>query len=323
MKLLVTGGAGYIGSHTIKHLKKNGFSDIVVLDNLENGHAKVCEMLGVEVIKSDLRDFQSLKSLNSKYQFEACLHFAAYASVGESVKDPLKYFLNNYVGSLNLLNYLISKNCKYFVLSSTSEVYGEAEYLPIDENHPLNPTNPYGVSKKMVEDILKWFDSAYGLKFAALRYFNAAGCDVDGEIGELHNPENHLIPNAILAALGKKEFKLTCAKVDTPDNTPIRDYVHVDDLADAHVRALKYLANGGVSDFFNLGTGKGYSVLEVVNAVEKISSKILPKEYGEARAGEPAQKFASNQKARKILMWNPKYNLEDMVKTTYDFLGRN
>ena len=246
------------------------------------------------MITCDLRDKDSLQTLD-KYQFDACLHFAAYALVGESIKDPAKYFLNNYVGSLNLLNYLISKHCKYFVLSSTSEVYGEAEYLPIDEKHPLNPTNPYGASKKMVEETLKWFGLAYGLKFVALRYFNAAGCDIEGKIGEMHQPENHLIPNAVLGALGKKEFKLTCAKVDTPDQTPIRDYVHVDDLADAHVKALKYLSDGGASDFFNLGTGKGYSVLEVVNTVEKISDKELSKEYGESRAGEPAQKFASNE----------------------------
>ncbi len=317
-RILVTGGAGYIGSHVARLLKESGY-EVTIFDNLEASDYVISTKLGIEIIEDDLRDISGLEALNNR-QFDACLHFAAYASVGDSIKNPEKYFENNVVGSTNLISYLVEHNCPNFIFSSTSEVYGEAKYLPIDEKHPLEPINPYGLSKRMVEQMLEWADKAGKLKYVSLRYFNAAGCSLDGLIGEDHEPEGHLIPNAVLGGLGKKEFKLTCSKVDTPDKTPIRDYVHVLDLADAHLKALEYLLSGNNSDQFNLGTGAGYSVLQVVEAVEKITGATIEKNYGETRAGESAQKFASNEKAKQILGWNPKYNLDDMVETTYKYL---
>jgi len=311
--ILVTGGAGYIGSHTVKALLKEGYK-VVVFDNLEQGHKETIN--DAVLITGDIRNPEDLKKLDN-YQIEACLHFSAYALVGESVKDPAKYFKNNVVGSFNLINYLNSRGVKKFILSSTSEVYGEARYLPIDENHQLAPTNPYGLSKFMVEKFLLWFNSAYNFKSVILRYFNAGGAAMDGSNGETHNPETHLIPNAILGAMGKKEFEFTFSKVDTPDGSPIRDYVHVEDLATAHLLALKYLEDGFESDCFNLGTGKGYSVLEVACEIEKVTGVKLPQKFGETRAGEPAKKYASYNKAQKILGWNPKYGLADIIQSAY------
>ena len=324
MTILITGGAGYIGSHVVRLFKEKGHN-VVVFDNLEGGSSEIPKKLGAEIVQGDLREPSIVNALNNyprsgTGKFDACLHFAAYASVSDSVKNPEIYFENNVAGSTNLISYLIKKGCPNFIFSSTSEVYGEAKYLPIDENHPLDPVNPYGLSKRMVEQVLEWASTAGKIKFVGLRYFNAAGCSLDGLIGEDHEPENHLIPNAILGALGKKEFKLTCSKVDTPDGTPVRDYIHVLDLADAHLKALEYLVNGGESDFFNLGTGSGYSVLQVIETVEKITGVTLKKVYGETRSGEPAQKYASKDKATKVLKWNPKYNLEDMVTTTHKYL---
>ncbi|MBU1104657.1 UDP-glucose 4-epimerase GalE [Candidatus Parcubacteria bacterium] len=311
--ILVTGGAGYIGSHTVKALLKEG-REVVVFDNLEQGPEDFIR--DATLIVGDIRNSNDLKKLDN-YQIDACLHFAAYASVGESVKDPSKYFKNNVVGSFNLIDYLNNRGVKKFVLSSTSEVYGEAQYLPIDESHQLNPTNPYGLSKLMVENQLSWFNKAYDFKYTALRYFNAAGASIDGSLGESHNPEYHLIPNAILGALGKKDFEFTFSKVTTPDGSPIRDFVHVEDLATAHILALRYLEGGGESDCFNLGTGKGYSVLEVASEVEKVTGVKLPQKFGTARSGEPAEKYASYQKAQKILGWNPKYGLADIIQSAY------
>lgn len=318
--ILITGGTGYIGSHVLNALYKNGQREIVVFDNLEFGNKFILEYYPeVKFVQGDLRNSEDLGKLDA-FDINSCMHFAAYASVGESISDPKKYFLNNYVGSVNLLNYLVNLNkFKNFVFSSTSEVYGEAEYVPLDEKHTLKPINPYGLSKKMVEDTLVWYQKSYGMNFVTLRYFNAAGCSVDGQIGEMHNPENHLIPNAVLGSLGLKEFKLTCSKVDTPDKTPIRDYVHVDDLADAHLKALNYLKEGNESDNFNLGSGVGYSVLEVVKEVEKVTGIKINFNSGEIRQGEPAKKYASNQKAKERLKWVPKYGLNDMIKTTFDF----
>jgi len=313
--ILVTGGAGYIGSHTVKALQKEGFK-VVVFDNLEQGHKEFLQEC--DLVVGDLRNPTDLLLLNG-YKIEACLHFSAYTSVGESVQDPSKYFLNNVIGSFNLINYLKDRGVDKFILSSTSEIYGEADYLPMDENHKLNPTNPYGLSKLMVENILSWFSRAYQFKSIILRYFNAAGASMDGTIGELHNPENHLIPNAILGALGTKEFKLTFSKVATKDGSPIRDYIHVEDLANAHVLALQKLLNGGNSDVFNLGTGNGYSVLEIISEIEKVSKVKLPREIGEIRAGEPSAKYASNIKAKQELKWNPKFSLQEIISSAYNW----
>jgi UDP-glucose 4-epimerase len=311
--ILVTGGAGYIGSHTVKALKRRGFK-VLVFDNFEQGHREF--VVDTEIVEGDLRDTEDLQKLN-EYKIDACLHFAAYTSVGESVKDPAKYFANNVVGSFNLINYLKCKGVDKFILSSTSEVYGEAQYLPIDESHTLDPTNPYGLSKLTVEHILDWFGKAYQFKSIILRYFNAAGASSDGELGEFHNPETHLIPNAILGALGKKEFKLTFSPTDTLDGSPVRDYVHIEDLAQAHILALQKLLSGGSSDVFNLGTGKGYSVLEIVSEIEKVSGVKLSREAGEIREGEPVAKFASNKKAKNGLGWEPEYGLKEIVETAY------
>ncbi len=316
--ILVTGGAGYIGSHTVRELKEKG-EEIVIFDNFENSFEEVPKKLGVKYVKGDLRNKNDLKKLDS-YKFDACLHFAAYFNVGESTLDPKKYFENNVTGTLNLLNYLISKDVKRFIFSSTSEVYGEANYLPIDEKHPLMPINPYGLSKRMVEIILEWFDEAYGMNYVSLRYFNAAGCSMDGLLGEMHKDECHLIPNVVLGVLGKKEFRLTCSnKCKTPDKTPIRDYIHVEDLARAHYLAYKYLKKSDKSDSFNLGSGKGYSVLEIIKAVENLTGVKIKKSYTTPRKGEPDKKYASNIKARKSLRWKPERTLEDIVTSTYDF----
>ncbi|MFH1388652.1 MAG: UDP-glucose 4-epimerase GalE [Patescibacteria group bacterium] len=311
--ILVTGGAGYIGGHTVKALLKEG-REVVVFDSLEHGHK---EFIGkANFILGDLKNPKDLKELDD-YQIGACLHFASYIDVGESVKYPDIYFENNVVGGYNLIDYLNKRQINKFILSSTSEVYGDAEYLPTDEVHPTNPTNPYGLSKLMVEKMLCWYSKSYNFKSVVLRYFNAAGASIDGSLGESHNPEYHLIPNAILGALGKKDFEFTYSKVDTLDGSPIRDFVHVEDLASAHILALEYLENGGKSDCFNLGTGKGYSVLEVAKEVEKVTGVKLPQKFGEARAGEPAKKYASFDKAQKILGWNPKYGLADIIQSAY------
>lgn len=316
MKVFVTGGAGYVGSFAVKVLKDSGV-EVVVFDNLENGHSGITSKLGVELIEGDLRNKEDIISaLDSS--FDAVMHFAAYACVGESTKNPPRYFQNNVAATLNLLDAMVERGVKKFIFSSSSEVYGEAEKLPLTEDMPLKSDNPYGLSKLMVEQILPWYDSFANIKFVSLRYFNAAGAALDGSIGEDHNPETHLIPNAILGALGHKEFKLTCATdLDTPDGTPIRDYTHVLDIADAHIRALDYLNEGGKSDAFNVGKGHGYSVLEVIKEVERVSGKKIPREEGEKRPGEPSAKWASNEKIKKILGWEAKYGLKEIVESAY------
>ena len=313
--ILVTGGAGYIGSHTVKALKEGGF-EVVIFDNLEQGHKEFIK--NDLLVKGDLRnpaDFLKLDNFN----IDACLHFASFTAVGESVKNPGKYYGNNLVGSFNLINYLAGRNINKFILSSTSEVYGDAQYLPLDEDHSVNPTNPYGITKMMVEKILGSFETSHNLRSVILRYFNAGGASFDLTLGEWHEPEMHLIPKAILGALGKKEFKLTYSKVDTPDGSPIRDFVHVEDLVTAHILSLRHLLSGGNSKIYNLGTGKGYSVLEIIKEVERVAGATLSKERGETRLGEPAQKYASYQKIKGELGWEPKYGLKEIIETAYNW----
>ena len=316
MKLLVTGGAGYVGSFAVKKLVDEGH-EVVVFDNLENGHAEIVSQLGAKLVEGDLRSKKDVTSaLNSS--FEAVMHFAAYTAVGPSMKDPQVYFENNIGGGLNLLSATRGAGVKYFIFSSSSEVYGEAEKLPLTEDMPLAAENPYGETKVMFERILQWHSCSYGLRYVALRYFNAAGAALDGSMGEDHDPETHLIPNAIRGALGLSEFKLTCATdLDTPDGSPIRDYTHVLDIADAHARALDYLANGGKSDAFNVGKGRGYSVLEVIKEVERVSGKKLPREKGETRKGEPSAKWASNDKIERVLGWQPQYGIKEIIESAY------
>lgn len=312
--ILVTGGAGYIGSHCVRALQNKNY-DVIVIDNLELGHQ---ESIDTDLVKADITSPPAFHSLE-KYHFDAVIHLAAYSQVGQSMENPSDYYLNNVIGSLNLLEFCRKQKIQNIIFSSTSEVYGQAQYLPLDETHPCNPVNPYGKSKYMVEQMLESYAKAHQIQFVALRYFNAAGSWPDATIGEDHQPETHLIPNAILSALGKKKFHLTCSQVDTPDKSTIRDYVHVLDLAHAHILAMEYLLNGGSSDYINLGTGNGYSTREVINTVQKITNQQFDIQPGTPRIGEAPAKYASNKKAKKILRWQPQYSLEDMIKTAYDW----
>ena len=260
--ILIVGGAGYIGSHLNKEISKKGIKT-VIFDNLSYGHRDFVKWGTFE--KGDLGNIEDIRSVFRKYPIEAVMHFAAFTYVGESVEDPQKYYLNNVKNTLNLLQVMLEENVKYFVFSSTCATYGNPVEIPITENHPQNPINPYGKGKLIVETVLKDYSDAYGLKYASLRYFNAAGADPDGDVGELHDPETHLIPLILDVAAGKREdIKIFGTDYDTPDGTCIRDYIHVTDLAEAHILALEYLQNGGKSDFFNLGNGNGFSVKEVI-----------------------------------------------------------
>lgn len=311
VRLLVTGGAGFIGSHTVHELVRLGH-EVTVFDNLRLGHPAA---VPVPVVQGELIDAQAIGGLLTDGRFEAVLHFAGYAAVGESVRDPAKYFTNNVGGSINLLNAMRDAQVELLVFSSTSEVYGEAQSLPLTEDHPKLPTNPYGESKWMVEQTLRRYSEAYGLRSIALRYFNAAGAAEDGSIGEDHSPETHLIPNAILGALGRQRFEFTCARVDTPDGTTIRDYVHVLDLASAHRLALEALRDGHATAAYNVGLGRGYSTQEVVDTVQRVAGVRFPTSQGMPRLGEPAAKYASNDLIRRQLGWQPRHDLESMVRT--------
>lgn len=305
-KILVTGGAGYIGSHTAKLLRNLGYS-VTVLDNLSTGHSNFVPDRRTLIV-GDLADKALLKSVFSNHQFDAVVHFAASAYVGESIYDPAKYYQNNVACTLNLLEAMIQAKVKKLVFSSTCAIYGEPIESLITENHPKNPINPYGMSKLVVERILQDFDSAYGLKSVALRYFNAAGADPDGEIGEDHEPETHLIPNLLLTALGKKAaFYLQGTDYPTPDGTCVRDFIHVCDLAEAHVLALDYLFNEGISNSFNLANGTGYSIKQMISCVEKITQRRVNVIEVERRKGDPSILISSSKKASIELAWRPKY----------------
>ena len=305
--ILVTGGAGYIGSHAVKALQQVGYK-IVILDNLVYGHRDIAEILGVELIIGDTNDRALLDQLFSDRQITAVMHFAAYAYVGESVTQPDKYYRNNVVGTLSLLEAMVTANIKNFVFSSTCATYGVPQQIPITEDHPQAPINPYGATKLMVERILQDFDVAYGLKSVIFRYFNAAGADPEGAIGEDHHPETHLIPLILQTALGKREA-ITVYGTDYPtdDGTCIRDYIHVNDLADAHVLGLQYLLEGNQSEIFNLGNGNGFSVKEVIDAAKRITGKPINVIFGDRRAGDPSALVGSAAKAQSILHWQPKY----------------
>ena len=300
MRVLVTGGAGYIGSHTAKALSKDGI-DPVVFDNLSRGHAEAVKW--GPLVNGDLCEPQSIRRALSDYRIEAVIHFAAYAYVGESVQEPRKYFENNVANSLHLLDAMLDAGVKRIVFSSTCATYGLPERLPIREDHPQRPVNPYGEAKLFVERAMQWYERAYGLQWVALRYFNAAGADLDGEIGEVHSPETHLIPLAAQAALGGAPLRIFGTDYPTRDGTAIRDYIHVSDLADAHVKALHYLEAEGKSAAFNLGTGRGYSVREVVNAVSRISRRSVPLVEAARRAGDPPELVADASVANAALDW--------------------
>ena len=300
MSILIVGGAGYIGSHTAKRLAQAGLEP-VVFDNLVYGH-KWAVKWG-PLIEGDLADRAHIRRVLDEHRVTAVVHFAAYAYVGESVTDPRKYYRNNVAGTLNLLDAMVDAKVRDIVFSSTCATYGDPVRVPIDEKHPQSPVNPYGETKLAIERALHWYQGAYPLRFAALRYFNAAGADPDGEVGEDHDPETHLIPLALEAALGGKALQIFGTDYPTPDGTAVRDYIHVQDLADAHVAALAKLRAGAPKLFVNLGTGRGHSVREVIAAVEKVSGRKVPARETDRRAGDPPALVADPQLAAAVLDW--------------------
>jgi len=318
MAILVCGGAGYIGSHMTAELLKNK-KEVIVLDNFEKGHRSA--ILGGKVYEGDLRDDNILDKVFGENEIEAVIDFAAYSLVGESVDEPFKYFDNNVGGTLNLLKAMRKYDVKYIVFSSTAATYGEPKSIPILENAVTYPTNPYGESKLTVEKILKWSDRAYGIKYAALRYFNAAGAHIDGIIGEDHSPETHLIPIILQVALKKRDkIFIFGDDYNTEDGTCVRDYVHVTDLANAHLLALDKIMKNNESKIYNLGNGKGFSVKEVIQVSRQVTGEKIEAEIAPRRQGDPAVLVASSKKAQDELGWKPKYNsLETIIGTAWNW----
>jgi len=303
MKILVTGGAGYIGSHVCKALEKKGF-EVIVFDNLERGHRDLVRWGALE--EGDLLDKAAIDAVFKKHEPSAVMHFAAYAYVGESVTDPAKYYRNNVIGSLNLAEAARAHGINFFIFSSTCAVYGLPPGLPITEEMPLNPINPYGNTKLAMERLLEDYGSAYGMKSVRLRYFNAAGADPDGETGEDHSPEPHLIPLVLDAAFRRREsITIYGDDYDTLDGTCLRDYIHVTDLAEAHVRALTYLLKGGDTTAINLGNSRGHSVKEVIDTTREITGREFKVVIGPRRPGDPPSLIGSNKRAEKVLGWRP------------------
>ncbi len=316
--VLVIGGAGYIGSHAARALRRAGH-EVVIFDNLSTGYEFLAE--GFELIKGDVLDGPALARVLPRA--DAIMHFAAHAYVGESVTNPKKYFHNNVEGGLSLLNAALEAGVKKIIFSSTCAVYGEPAKVPIEEDTPRQPVNPYGVSKLFFEQALEAYDRAYGFRFASLRYFNAAGADESGEIGELHDPETHLIPVALRAAAGLgPELNVFGTDYPTPDGTCIRDYIHVNDLAAAHVQALEYLAAGKESIAVNVGTGRGRSVQEVISAVEEVTEKHVPRKMRPRRPGDPPALVANPAKAQALLQWKATRSLRDAVATAWNWMER-
>lgn len=319
--ILITGGAGYIGSHlAIALLKKD--ESIVIFDNLSTGHIKTINTLkkygNLKFYQGDLLNKNDIDEVFQKEKITSVVHFAAFSQVGESVKNPKKYYRNNVVGTLNLLDSMIENNVKKIVFSSTAATYGEPTYTPIDENHPQKPINPYGKTKLMIENIMDDYDKAYGLKSVRLRYFNVAGADSNNEIGEWHEPETHLIPNILKSTFeGGKTFELYGCDYDTKDGTCVRDYINIEDLANAHILALKYLNNDGKTDYFNLGTNNGNTVKEVFGLCEDITGKKISLKQMPRRQGDPKSLIADNKKAKEILKWTPEKTLNESIKTAY------
>lgn len=314
--ILITGGAGYIGSHTAKAIRKAGFQP-VVYDNLSRGFKELVKF--GPLVVGDLHDSAMLTATLNEYKPAGCIHFAAFAYVGESVSNPGLYYRNNFGGSLNLVEALLAGGVNKIVFSSTCATYGQPDVDLISESTLQKPINPYGHSKLMVEQMLKDFDWSHNLKSVALRYFNACGADAEGEIGEMHDPEPHLIPRIIMAAQGRiPHIDVMGTDYPTPDGTAIRDYIHVEDLAKAHVLAMCNLLDGGQSDAFNLGTGKGNSVKDVIAAVRRTSNRDVPINYAPRRAGDPAKLVADTSKAKRVLGFDPQYlDIEDSVRTAF------
>lgn len=321
---LVTGGAGYIGSHMAYLLLDMGY-EVVIFDNLEVGHIEVINKMktlfkSVHFVKGDLRNKEDIDKVFKNYKIDGVIHFAAYSLVGESVIQPKKYWRNNVYGTLNLLDSMVENNVLKIVFSSTCATYGEPKYIPIDELHPQNPINPYGQTKLTVEKIMDDYSNAYNLKSVRLRYFNVAGADSKLRCGEWHNIETHLIPNILKSTINEgKTFEIFGDTYGTKDGTCIRDYIDIADLTDAHIKALKYLENGGKTDYFNLGTECGSSVMEVFECAKKITGKEIKYEIKDKREGDPATLIGNSKKAREILGWVPKHTLKDSIKNAYEW----
>ncbi|CAK1232035.1 UDP-glucose 4-epimerase GalE [Fructobacillus fructosus] len=323
MSVLVLGGAGYIGSHMVRQLLANG-QDVVVVDNLVKGH-RAAVAPEAKFYEVDIRDKKSLSEVFDKEDIEAVVHFAAFSIVPESVAEPLKYFDNNTAGMVTLLEVMQEHNVKKIVFSSTAATYGNPVHIPIKETDPQNPINPYGESKLMMEKMMGWADQAYGIKWVALRYFNVAGAMPDGSIGEDHEPETHLVPIILQAASGKRDYiEMFGDDYNTPDGFNVRDYVHVVDLADAHILALNYLKEGKPSAQFNLGSATGFSVKEMVEAARKATGVDIQAKVGPRRAGDPDILVADSTAAREVLGWKPNYdNVEDIIKTAWNWVEKH
>jgi UDP-glucose-4-epimerase GalE len=320
-RILVTGGAGYIGSHTVRLLLARGY-DVAVVDNLSRGYRH--NVPAGLLYEMDLADTGALTELMRQLQTEAVVHFAGYIAVGESMVEPARYFINNVSGSLSLLAAMQDAEAKHVVFSSTAAVYGNPHAVPILETFPIQPVNPYGESKVMVETMLGWFDRIHHLTSVCLRYFNASGGAPDGALGEEHDPETHLIPLILRAVVTGKPVTVFGDDYATPDGTCIRDYIHVEDLAEAHILALEYLLAGGASDQFNVGTGSGHSVMEVIRAVEEVTGQKVPYTMGTRRAGDPASLVASSDKLRTKLGWQPRSSeLKTIVQNAWDFARKH
>ncbi|MCX5769124.1 MAG: UDP-glucose 4-epimerase GalE [Candidatus Hydrogenedentes bacterium] len=316
MSVLVTGGAGYIGSVAVERLLAEG-EQVVVLDSLATGH-RAAVSKAATFIQGDILDRELVRHVLAQHDVDTVMHFAAFIEVKESCENPRKYFQNNTAGAMNLLDTMLDAGVDKFIFSSTAAVYGNPGSTPITEDAPTRPINPYGLSKRMVEQILEWYACAHGLRYVALRYFNASGATI--EHGEAHHPETHLIPNVLLAAEGKKDIVVYGKDWNTPDGTCIRDYIHVLDLAGAHLLAMRHLRNGGGSDCFNLGNGEGYSVLEVVEAVKRVTGRNVPLTMGGRRAGDPERLVASSEKARRVLQWQPtRGDIDTIVRDAWNW----
>ena len=316
--ILVIGGAGYIGSHCVNQLVQQPNTEVVVFDNFSTGHKELLAEKAT-LVEGDIRDEALLTRTLRDYNIDAVMHFAAFASVGESVQFPERYYDNNVMGSLSLLKAMVAADVKTLIFSSTCAVYGAPQFLPLTEEHPTNPVNPYGASKLMMERMMADFEQAHGLRYMALRYFNAAGASDSARIGEWHVPETHLIPLVLQAAIGERDnIKIFGTDYDTPDGTCIRDYVHVDDIADAHLKAMAYLQNGGKSDFINLGSESGYSVREVIETCKKVTDRDFDVIETERRPGDPARLVANAEKARQVLGWQVQHdNLEKVIASAW------
>lgn len=318
MKILVVGGAGYIGSHMVKMLLEQGHS-VITFDNLSSGYRDA--VLGGAFVKGDLANRAKLDEVFMTYRPDAVMHFASFIQVGESVKDPSKYYFNNFSNTMNLLDTMVKHDVKYFIFSSTAAIFGEPEYVPIDESHPKNPLNPYGRSKLMVEQVLQDYERAYGLKSVCLRYFNAAGADPEGLLGERHEPETHLIPLVLQAISGKRrDITVFGRDYETADGTCVRDYIHVVDLCAAHSLALARLMQTNESRQYNLGNGAGFSVNEVIQAAERVTGAKVKVVEGERREGDPAVLVADATRARQELGWNPIYfDLDNIISHAWQW----